>query len=169
MANGVLCQVRRVVTVHCTVIHQMTLTAARASILGWTSTSIPPSQHGPRSRKVDDAPDSGRGRKSGYIGIGEVGCSFAERTGNLLDDKINNLAAIGGFLSPPSWQICACRGSGPHVAEWDCILGRKPRIANQIKSTLLYCTYYSIISLHGPPFFSIATRAVEIDRLDSPR
>jgi len=55
-------------------------TAARVSILAWASK--PNSQHGPRSRKVD-ALGSGRGRKSSYIGIEEVGCS--ERTGNLMD------------------------------------------------------------------------------------
>jgi hypothetical protein len=48
--------------------------------------------------------------------------------------------------------------SGPHVAEWDCILGRKPRIANQIKSNQIksFSLQSPRSTVHGPPF-SIAT------------
>jgi hypothetical protein len=73
------------------------------------------------------------------------GLQSAERTGNLMDGDDKTTTSLPEEVFHHGFMADVCLSwSGPHVAEWDCILGRKPRIANQIKSNLF------LSSLHGP-------------------
>ncbi len=82
-----LCQVRRFAcceVLDCTVLYcnPSNDTAARASIPAWTSHSHLQTTSMGLGPVKSEAPGSGRGRKSGYIRIGEVWLQSAERTGN---------------------------------------------------------------------------------------